>query len=308
MSAHDLITLAYLKAAWPVEGTGRDPALRGFISSASRMVERAIGRRAIYRAPIEFAASIYTGTFANGTPALAGQPNVIGRTLVLTLDTGTAGTVAVVGTLNGQPVTKTFDAADGTKQHSLEFFGVVTSLTIAGAVGGGTIKLGTSLGYVEQHTTCGEEFAPLEWPVRNILEVNEDPSRTFGTGTQLVVNTDYLIERRTEGDFLLRMAGQLPYAWLGGPLGLKLVHSAGWVMSTVPDDLRDVCARLAMLLYTETTRSNRLGASQTTDASGTQMRFSGAQLTPELRRALHPYRRYRQGSDTGVRMYDLEAA
>jgi hypothetical protein len=319
MAALDLITLADLKTWIPLTGTGRDSVLKLFITAASRALETELGRRFRYRAPpeVEGAANIVAeAVIADGNLTIASQPNAAGRTLIVTVTDAnnsiTAGTVTATGTVGGVAgVTEVFDLALGLEQHGLKFFTALTGLSVAGLAGQAVadkVKVGSSLGYVDYHKPDGgPELPSLEWPVRNILELNEDAARDFGSSTKLVADTDYLVTRRSEGDFLIRLSSKLPTAWESGWRSIKQVYSAGYSAGNVPEDLKDACRRLVQLLYEEIAK-DRLGMSGVSDSLGNWTRFAASGITREMRRQLQGFYRNRFGADTAERDFDLEAA
>lgn len=310
MAALDIITLADLKAYKPAAGQAADPRFRPLITTASRVIEATLGRRIIYRAPPEVATydNILSAAFANGTPA-GGAPNAAGRTLIVLFPaTATAGTVAVTGTVAGVVgVTETFDVVDGLLQHGLKFFTAISAITIAGALGGGTLKMGTSIGYVDYHTPVESEIMSYEWPRQQTLEINEDAARTYASGTKLVAGTDFLLTRRTDGDFLIRLSSSLPMAWQGGWRAIKDVYSAGYRVASMPEEFKDTCRRLVVLLFQEVDKG-QVEVASGSNALGNWSRMGPAMLTKAMRSQVAHLRRNRFGADTAERDYDLEAA
>ncbi len=324
MAAIDLITVPDLKAYAPKAGSGRDRALGGFITAASRWIEEEIGRRLRFRAPaeVEGGANIVAPVAFATNPGLtlAGQPNAAGRVLVVTLTDSdysvTAGLVTVTGTVGGVPgVTETFDfSTGGLEQYGMKFFEAIASIAVTGVAGAAAadmLKIGTSLGYVEYHSpyTGTAELATLEWPIPTggLLEVNEDPAGVYSSTTRLAQGTDYVLEHRKDGDYLVRVSSSQPFAWMAGWRAEKLVMAAGYKMATVPADAKDVCRRLVILLEDEVSRG-RVGILTTNDALGNWTRFGPSMLTREMREQLAALRRFRFGSDTGQADFDLEAA
>lgn len=317
MSSRDIITLADLKAYVPIVGTGRDAVLDRFISAASRTIETDLGRRIVYRAPaeVEGAANIVASVaIANGALSIAAQPSSDGRTLIVTVTDAnrslTAGLLTVTGTVGGVAgVVRTFDLTVSA-HHGLDFFSAISAAVISGAQGqdaADTIKVGSSIGYVDYHTPdCTSELPSLEWPVRTVNELNEDSGRAFGASTKLS-GTGYLVKRASNGDWLVRLSSNQPIPWVGGWRSVKQVYSAGYSVANVPEDIKDVCRRLVAILYQEVDKG-RIGLSGGADATGNWQRFARAALAAEMRQQLDVYRRSRFGSDTAERDYDLEAA
>jgi hypothetical protein len=328
-SALDLISLSDLGAYKARGGPERNRALVRFITAASRAIEAEVGRRLRYRGPLEVAggANIVADTAftAAGALAIANQPNAAGRSLVVTVKDAdpetpiTGGTVTIVGTVGGVPgTTVVLDLSAGLVQHTLEFFTAVTSITVAGQAGDAAadrIKVGSSLGYTELHTVerCSESWVllPIEWPVANVLEVNEDASRTFGASTRLTAGTDYQLavadERQMGRSSLIRLSSSLPTAWMFGFEPNKLVLTAGYSATGVPEEIRGIAERLVELLDDEIS-NGRLGVSARSDPSGNFTRFAAAALTPEMRRQLAAYRRRTYATETGQRYFTLEEA
>lgn len=317
MAALDLITLADFRAFRPVtQGTARDVPWAQIITSASRMIENEIGRRVVYRAPAEVAGAanlLPAIAFANGALAGVVQPSSGGRTLIVTFAAGlTAGVLTVTGTVNGVAGTaKTFDVTDGQVQHGLDFFTAISAVSGAGLGGAGTVKIGSSLGYVEYHTIRDgrEAVLPLEWPAATVNELNEDISRTYGTTTRLVANTDYILTTGgiAEPSLITRINGAFRRSWFGGWRAIKLVYSAGYQIPNVPEEIQDVCRRLVQLMAEEVAKG-QIEVATWSNALGSGTRMGPATLTRAMREQLSAYRRYRMGSDTGERDFDLEAA
>lgn len=318
MAALDLITLAEFKNYRPVtQGTSKDSTVfPGVITAASRMIENELGRRIRYRAPAEVdgAANLLPSTnFVNGALAGVVQPSSSGRTLIVNFSSGlTAGVLTVTGTVGGVAgVVKTFDVADGQVQHGLDFFTAISAMAASGVAGSGTVKVGSSLGYVEYHTLTGTpNLRTLEWPVKNTPnEVNEDISRTYGTTTRLVLGTDYLLHvgGLAEPAKVIRINGPYPRWWFGGWRAVKLVYSAGYQIASIPQEIKDACGRLAVLLFKEFDQG-QIEVASGSNVLGTWTRSGPATLTKAMRDQLAAYRRYRYDSDTGVRDFDLEAA
>lgn len=315
MAALDIITFADLALYKPITGADATAIARWGrnITDASRLIEGDLGRRIVYRAPPEVLTldNILSTAFANGTPA-GSQPNAAGRTLVVNFpSTATAGTVAVTGTVAGVAgTTETFDVADGLVQHGLKFFSAISGVVIAGAVGGGTLRIGTSLGYVDYHRRrrdCPQELASREWPRVQTNELNEDAARAFGTTTKLVEGTGFLLTRRTDGDFLVRLSSSLPIAFLDGWRSVKDVYSGGYRAAQVPEDIKGVCRRLAILLHDEV-EHGRIEVATGSGPLGSWSRFGPATMTRTMRAQLARFRRNRFGTDTAEPDYDLEAA
>jgi hypothetical protein len=310
MAALDLITLADLKAYKPVVGTAADTRYSRLVTDASRILEAALGRRIVYRAPPEVATydNILSTAFANGTPA-GSAPNAAGRTLIVLFPPGaTAGTVAVTGTVAGVAgTTETFDVVDGLLQHGLKFFTAISGITIANAAGAGTLKIGTSIGYVDYHTPRRAELISYEWPRQQTLEINEDASRAYGSLTKLTLAADFLVTRGSAGDTILRLNSNLPISWIVGWRSIKDVNSSGYRVADVPEELKDTCRRLVVLLFQEVDKG-QIEVASGSNALGNWSRMGPAMLTKSMRQQISHLRRYRFGADTAERDWDLEAA
>ena len=330
MAAVDLITLADFLRFNPVEGSDRAAAIAGWITAASRAIENEINRRARYRAPAEVdgAGNVVAARTLQNENVPGGaltQPNAAGRTLIVTAvdadgDGGiTAGTITVTGSVllagvatAGQ--TEVFDLAYGLEQHGVKFWTQVDSIVAAGLVGqeaGDQYKVGTSVGYVEEHTlSCSAELRPLEWPIQHVLEIRSDASRAFGSSTKLTEGTDFIVSKNDErrgGGVITRTSSRLPYAWMDGWRANKLTLSGGYTAAGVPDELRSVCRRLARLGLDELDKG-RLGISGASDGAGNWTRWAGAALNREMRGDLDRFYRRRWDTDTGERDWDVDAA
>jgi hypothetical protein len=322
LAPYALVTLAELKAFLPVEDTGQDAQLERSIERASLVVENYLDRRLIYRAPpeVEGSANIVAATaVANGALVVANQPNAAGRTLILTLNDAdrsvTAGTVTVTGTVAGVAgVTEVFDLADGPWQHGVKFFTAISGIVVAGLGGtfvGDTLKVGSSVGYVEYHTLRKGVFGvtdliTIERPLRQVLEVNEDLTLTFGTGTRLTVTTDYTLA--VSGGVIRRVYANLPRGWYTSYRSVRVTYSAGYAgRANVPADIKYEAMRLAGLLFFEA-QQKRIGVSSVSDGTGSTTRFGAASLTAAAQEALAPYMRAEIFGRTGERDFDLEAA
>lgn len=334
-----LASKAEFKEYFTVGGTAKDTLIDRILGRASLAIEGYLDRRVVYRAPSEVdgAANILASraladeTIASGS--LAAQPNSAGRTLIVTItDTDgsvTAGTVTVTGTVNGVAgTTEVFDIANGLVQHGVKFFTAISSIVNAatGEAASDTIKIGSSLGYVEYHTLepagavipqtgtglyvgpsvlDGERLYALERPFQQVLEVNEDTSRAYAASTKLVVDTDHLVSRHS--GLLTRLSGGLPSSWARGYRAEKLVYSAGYFgTANVPPDIKDVALRLAATIYKESDRQ-QFGQVGGADAAGNYTRFGPAVLDRSMREQLARHRRA-ELYVTGARDFDLEAA
>jgi hypothetical protein len=319
MSAHDLITLAELKAYRDFAGPDRDTALALEVSAASGMIEDEVGRRLVYRGPAEVAGAgniLGSTAFDNGSSGAFDAQPVAARTAIVTFDpTITAGTLTLTGTVEGVAgVTEVFNVADGLLQHGIKPFTALSLRTIANKAGAGNFKIGSSVGYIEHHTVDPSDpcaLRPLEWRVRYVIEANEDPSLAFGASTKLVAGTGFQLigedVQRQGASTLLRLTSSLPTAWAGGWRASRLTLVSGWRIAEVHSKVKDVCAKLTLLLFDELA-PGRIGVSGRSDDHGNYTRFGPSRLTHEMRAILAPYRRRRFGLETGERDVDLDAA
>ena len=319
MAALDLITLDELKAYRDFAGSGRDSALRLEVSAAAGMIEDELGRRVVYRGPAEVAgaANILASTAFNdgSVGSFTAQPSGPRTLIVNFASTITAGTATITGTVEGVAgVTETFNVADGPVQHGIKPFTALSNRTVASSAGAGNWRIGSSVGYLEYHTMDPSEpvaLLALDWPVRYVIEVNEDSSRAYGTSTKLVAGTDYQLvfqdDRRQGRSSLLRITSSLQSSWAGGWRANRHTLVSGYRIAEVPARIKDVCAKLALLLYDEL-EPGRIGVSGRADTNGNWTRFGPSRLTPEMRALLAPFRRRSYGIETGERDVDLEAA
>ena len=306
--AHALFTLAELKRLGPITGTGEDVKLSDIAGWVVRDIEAFLCRRIVYRAPTEAATLVYSGTFTAGSPAVGAQPGTGGRTLVVTFPDGaTAGTLSVTGTVAGVAGTvRAFDMVNGLKQYGLDFFTAVSALSIAAsAPANGTITVGTSLGYVEYHSTTEampdpSELRLLERPAYQALAVYEDAYRTYATA---LTGTEYLLAERRR---LVRLSSGFRTWWLRAYRGVKVIYSAGYfTTSNVPGTIKRVALRLALMYYQEATKG-QIEIASGSNPMGTWTRTGAAALTREMVRDLGPERGF--GSETGERDFDEAAA
>jgi hypothetical protein len=323
--ALDLITLDEFKAYAPVTGSGSDARLRSLISVYSRAIEAELGRRIRYRAPAELAGAaniVAAVAIANGAQVLAAQPDSLGRTLIITIydpnHSISAGTVTVTGTLDGVAgatevvtIIEMDRTTDGWVHYSTKVVTALTSVAVAalaGNVAADTLSVGTSLGYVEYHTRRPSEPCDLwamEWPLISVIEVNEDSNRVFGAGTRLVAGTDYVAT--SHNGRVARLSSALRWSWSPGWRAVKKETVAGFTRAGVPAELKDACCQAVTMGHDQAV-ANRVGVRSVSDATGNWTRFSGYQLTPEIREQIAHLRRRRYGAETGERDWDLEAA
>jgi hypothetical protein len=304
LPSNALISLAELKDYIPVTGTGKDTELERTIGRASSVVEGqgVRYRRLVYRGPIEDDDNIMAvATLANGTsaPAIAGQPNSAGRTLVVKRVGGrelTRGTLTVTGTVGGVVgVTEVFDLMAGDELHGVKFFTAISLLGLAGVAGArasDTLQIGTSPGYTELYSPYGHEIRPENWPLRSVAAVHEDSSRVFGVDTLLVAGTDYELRNEwSELRSIARLSGGDYTSWSGGEWVVKARLSAGYrTQAEVPAPIKGVCLELAKW-YFQHSEKEQAGLSSVSDGLGSRS-FSGPPiLTDGMLADLSGYKR-----------------
>jgi hypothetical protein len=311
VAVYDLVTQAEFKRYLPLSGVKEDQNVQEHISRASRVIEQYLDRRLVYRAPGEDGQNdniVASANYATGALTVAAQPGSGGRTLILTVDTATAGTVTVTGTVAGVVgTTEVFDVANGRLQHGVKFFTAISGIAVAGASGNGSVKVGSSAGYVEYHTPySGEsELWTLEWPIRQVAEANEDVSLTFGSSTALSAS-QYQVRRELRK--IARVSTGLDFPWYSGRRVVRLTYSAGYFgVANVPDDLKLAACKLAAWSYRESSRQ-RHGEASGADATGSFVLLGPAMLTTGMKADLDPYLRPDMFDRTGERDWDTEAA
>lgn len=297
------VTLAELKRFITAKGNVKDQELEDAIALASQDTEDEGlgGRRVVYRGPIEDTDNIMaSATLVNGdsTPAIAGQPDSAGRTLVVIktdADRGlTSGTLTVTGTVDGSAgTTEAFDLTDGDELHGVKFFTAVSGLALTGVTGSGsgdTLQIGTSPGYTELFNPCDTSvITPLEWPIQNVAEVNEDLNRTFGTSTALTTSQYEIREPYSARRRIARVSGGLDFPFYTGYRVVRVRYSAGYrTAASVPAKIKAVCQELAAWYFQHADRK-QFGLTSSTDDRGSRT-FSGPPvITSGLRGRLAAY-------------------
>jgi hypothetical protein len=315
LQPYALASLKDFKGTVNLAGKGKDDVIERALNASSRIIEAELGRRLRYRAPEEISGGaniVATVAISNATLTLAAQPTA-SRTLIVTITDADrsihSGLVTVTGTVSGASTTEVFDLSAGqSRYHGRKFFTAIASVvtsTVVGNTSADTIAVGTSLGMVEYHDPCGEIRIKLqEWPVYSIADIYEDPNRDYAAATLLTATTDY--ESSTSGS-VVRVLSALPIAWWSGYRAVKVRYSAGYgSLSTVPDDLKDLCIRLAGVKVAEFERGS-LGTTSVSDNLGNFSRIT-ATLTRDQRDELAEYRRGDLFSTTAERDFDEEAA
>jgi hypothetical protein len=316
------ISLAELKRYANVAGSGKDQELEDAIALASQDIEEEGlgGRRVVYRGPVEDDDNIMAAAaLANGPsfPSIAGQPNSAGRTLVVKrvdADRGlTGGTLTVTGTVGGVAgTTEVFDLTAGDELHGLKFFTAISGLSLAGVAGSGagdTLQIGTSPGYTELYSPSGgSEIIPLDWPIQNVVEINEDLNGVFGVTTALVAGTQYEIrEPFSVRRRIARVSNLTDYAFYPGYRVVRGRMSAGYrTQAKVPPKIKGVCKELAAWYY-QHSEKREFGMQNVSDGLGGRS-FSGPPLlTDGMKNRLAAYLRP-EFDATAERDFALEAA
>lgn len=306
MSAYDLITLAELKRVVPAAGTVQDGYFPEVVSRATRRFEQRYDRRFLYRAPPAGESVIVNGvSWAAGAIAVANQPNSAGRTLIVTFSQATGGTLTFTGTVAGVAgVTEVFDAANGLVQHGVKFFTGSLTAAAANVAGAGTVTVTSSQGYIEYHSPYCEssEIRTLEWPIQQVVEVNEDLNLTYAAATALTAGTEYVVRGRRR---IARISNLLDFPFYTGYRVVKVRYSGGYTPSTIPQDLKDNVAALAAWMYRYSTRGLH-GETSESNALGS-FAFGPPMITTGMEDALSGYLRS-EFERTGERDFDTEAA
>lgn len=310
MAVLDLITLAELKRFVPMAGTGQDVLAAEEITRVSRAIEAYLDHRLVYRAPGEDPENdnaVASTAWGGGPFNVAGQPGSGGRTLIVSWDTATSGTLTVTGTVDGVAgTTEVFDAANGRVQHGVKFFTAISGVVSSNPAGGGTVKVGYSVGYVEYHTPrMRSKLYVLEWPIRQVAEVNEDVSLVYGAATALSASQYEIREQRR---CINRVSGRLDFPWYCGRRVVKVTYSGGYFgTANVPMDIKQVACRLAAWSLREVVRTQH-GQASGSDAIGNFALQGPAMLTAGMRAQLDPYMRPELFDRSGERDWDPEAA
>lgn len=316
LPAHALFTMAEVKEAVRAQGTGQHELLALIAAWVADDLEQYTDRRLVYRAPGEDPDNdniVASAALSNGALTIAAQPNSAGRTLIYSVQDDdfsvTAGLITSTGTFNGVPdATEVVDLSKGLVQHGTKFCSALSSVEVSALAGqGGTdkVKVGSSKGYTEYHSPDGRtrDLWPIEWPIRSVLEVNEDADRLYESATGLAENTDFLVAERQR---LVRLSGGDLSAWHQGFRAVRHVYAGGYSPGDVPARVKGVALRLAALYYTELTKG-RVELASGSSALGNWTRFGPAGLSDEMKRDLTPFRRTGHFEDV-ERDLDLEAA
>ena len=340
LQPHALATLADLKRRYPMAGNTLDGALEDAISEASANVELEVARRIVFRAPTEdddgIVASVAVPQVAGTTHLVAaGSPSTDGRVIVVTvtdpsrilLATGITVVLTITGTVAGVAgVTEVFDLCQGVSTlYGTKFFTAVSArdLVVTGTpAAGATIKVGTSLGYVDYSTPQTWRTSDLwlpEWPARQILSLHEDTNRIYDAASLLTEDTDFLIS----GDFAGRPRGILQRIGWSNSVGMissnglaywrasyraqRLVCSAGYfTVANVPATLKAIVLRAALTVY-QREQHGALGITGESDATGNRTYYAPAGISDADREKLRGLTNYDR-ERVWERAFDLEAA
>lgn len=156
----------------------------------------------------------------------------------------------------------------------------------------------------EYHTVWAldSEIRLSQWPTISVTTVHEDPDRTYGADTLLVVNTDYIISKPLGKLIRISEAGGCPIEWDASWRAVKVVHAGGYATTTgtptgaleVPPDLKEVALKVCAKLWSEAMRQ-QWGISGASDAAGNWTRFESGAISKDIREQLSPYRRWGHG-------------
>lgn len=298
LAVYALATLKGLKRYIDATGAGKDLELEEALARASQDIEEngVGGRRLVYRGPIESDDTIMTAAaLANGAsaPSIANQPDTDGRTLVVKLvDENryiTAGVLTVTGTVDGAAAqTETFDLTVGQEIHGVKFFTALSALALSGVVGAekgtATLQIGTSEGYTELFNPLDtSEIQPIEWPIQNVIELNEDLNREFGATTALTSSEYELRDASSPRRRIARIYSGLDFPFYTGHRIVRLRYSAGYRTSaSVPETVRGVCLELAAW-YHQHAGGQQYGLTSQTDGAGSRSFTGPPMLTSGLK-------------------------
>ena len=140
----------------------------------------------------------------------------------------------------------------------------------------------------EFHTMrCGDaELLTRDYPIIEVQDVAEDLARVYST---LLATSDYQVVPAVGK--LYRLSGGYPFAWLRGFRAIRIRYSYGYAgISEVPEEIKEVAVRWALLAYKET-QSKRQGVASITDSTGTTTRFYSTRLSDDMKAQLYPHRR-----------------
>lgn len=131
-----------------------------------------------------------------------------------------------------------------------------------------------------------------EWPIVSVTSVNEDSVRTYGAGSLLVADTDYLLSK--PAGKIIRLSGGQARSWIWTWRAVKVVYIAGFQdtggtvsgATAIPFPLMRVFHELAKWLIEQRKPGGAVGMQSVSDATGNRT-FSGpAYVTPGMEDAL----------------------
>jgi hypothetical protein len=298
---HSLVSLQAFKdrVLLQADDVGRDRLIGGILGGASRIVEDYCRGLFAWRGVIEDDDNIVASVaITNVALTLAGQPNAAGRCLRVTITDDaqalTAGRLTIVGTdLAGAALSDVVDfqrRESGLNWCSANVYKTVTSATVSAAAGTTSstlIKIGTAKPITEYHSLeCpGYPSVFTRWKnVIQVLELNEDTSRAYETGTVLAAD-EYTIDKR-RGRLVRIAGGSSPVNFQYGHRVLRNIYTCGFALnpqrSNAPSTLADVVLELAILRWRQTERKMQ-GVSSVSDTAGNVTRFSTGDLTKGMK-------------------------
>jgi len=153
--------------------------------------------------------------------------------------------------------------------------------------------------YTEYHTLdeSRSRIWTLDFPIVAITSIHESTDQTYDSTTLLVDSTDY-VAHKGEGR-ITRVSGSSRISWDAGfERSIKLIYTAGYdddanTKTNIPDDVQDVCLRLAAIGYREIEEKLQ-GLSERTAVGGAQIRgltreLSSAHLTESMQDQLQAF-------------------
>src|SRR5574341_1623648 len=134
-----------------------------------------------------------------------------------------------------------------------------------------------------------------EWPIVSVTSVNEDSARVYGSGSLLVADTDYVIQKQSGK--LVRVSGATPKPWLWSWRAIKVVYIAGYQNMSgtivgadpVPFEILRVFDELVTWIYRQRGGfggSREAGLVSMTDAMGNRTFTGPAYITSAMQGAL----------------------
>ena len=156
--------------------------------------------------------------------------------------------------------------------HGVKFFTAISAAALsvlAGQAAGDLIKVGTSVGYTEFHSPDGgSEIIPIEWPIRSVVEVNEDLNLVYGTPTALDTGSYAVRQSSSVRRRIARISDLMDFAFYAGYRVVRLRYSAGYKgAAAVPPMIKGACLELAAWHYQYADKKD-FGLTSRTDATG----------------------------------------